>query len=97
MGSDVISEAELQKKGVKYKKNEEGTTFYVEKTALDKLKDYSFRALGTPFTVVIDAVIMKVTGFAFGGSQLETWPSEHPAEEKKSQDRTENDVNAKSK
>lgn len=58
MSSDVVSEEELQKKGIKYTKTEQENSYLVEKGEQDKLKDYTYRAFGTPVAVVIDAAIV---------------------------------------
>jgi len=65
ISSADISEAELQKRGVKYIKDEQAAVFYVEKTDFEKFSDYTFRALGTPLTVVIDTAIVVLVAYAF--------------------------------
>lgn len=52
---DDISEDELKEKELHYYKDHAYHVYYVEKTGLEKLRDYSLRVVGTPFTVVIDA------------------------------------------
>jgi len=52
---DDITEDELKEKELRYYKDYIYHVYYVEKSGLEKLKDYSLRILGTPFTVVIDA------------------------------------------
>ena len=51
-----ISEEELKDKGLKFYRDNCKDIFYVEKDANRKLKDYSYRVIGTPITVVVDVV-----------------------------------------
>jgi len=63
MSADVITEKELVRKGVKYIKNEQASVFYVEKSDFDKLADYTYRTIGTPITVVVDAAIVVLVAY----------------------------------
>ncbi len=75
ISSNDISEEELQKRGAKYIKNDEAAVFYVEKSDFEKFKDYTYRTLGTPVTVVIDAAIVVLVAYAIlrsGGWDMTT-------------------------
>ncbi len=50
-----VSEEELKAQGLHYRADYFQEVYYVEKSAVDRLKDYSLRAFGTPVTVVWDA------------------------------------------
>ena len=72
--SDITAE-ELKEKGIEYIRYYNGGDFYVKKSALLKLKDYTLRLFITPFTVVIDATVstVAVIGLAvFQGKAEET-------------------------
>ena len=62
-----ITEEELIENEVKYIKDNTHQAFYVEKNSFDKLKDYTYRLLGTPFTLAIDAVTVVVVAVAITG------------------------------
>lgn len=51
------SEADLQRRGVRYEVYESqiGRGYLLDKTCWQKMKDYHLRALGTPVTLVVDA------------------------------------------
>ena len=49
-----VSESELQKSGVDYRKDDEHGVYYVEKSSLRRLGDYTIRACATPVTVCLD-------------------------------------------
>lgn len=51
---DEVSESELQESGVSYRKDDEHGLYYVEKSSLRRLGDYSMRACATPVTVCLD-------------------------------------------
>lgn len=55
-----ISEATLKEKGIRYERYDEGGYFLVEKTSVQKLKDYGVRLLATPVTVALDAATAAV-------------------------------------
>jgi len=55
-----ITEDKLIENGVKYIKDNKRKAFYVEKNSFDKLKDYTYRALGTPFTLVLDTISIAI-------------------------------------
>lgn len=62
-----VSESELQAPGVSYHKDDQQGVYYVEKTNLRRLGDYTIRALAAPATVVIDAgTVIVVVGAAAG-------------------------------
>lgn len=50
------NEAKLKASGLTYRVDKEWNLFYVEKTRLQKSRDYAIRTIGTPITVVMDAV-----------------------------------------
>ena len=58
ISADSVTEQALKSRGVKYQAytGELGKGFLVEKSACAKMRDYQLRALGTPVTVVVDAV-----------------------------------------
>jgi len=62
-----ITEEELIENGVKYIKDNERKAFYVEKNSFAKLKDYTYRVLGTPVTLVIDTITIVVVAAAVAG------------------------------
>lgn len=60
-----MNEAELKAKGLSYHVDPKWNLIYVEKTNLQKTKDYAIRILGTPVTVVVDAAMtIAVVGAA---------------------------------
>jgi hypothetical protein len=50
-----VSESELQESGLKYRKDDRQGLYYVEKSGLRRLGDYTIRFFATPVTVVLDA------------------------------------------
>ena len=58
----TTTEEDLQERGVDYQVYESpfGKTYLIEKTAYEKMKNYSLRTLGTPFTLAADATICVV-------------------------------------
>ena len=50
-----ISERVLQDKHLKYYKDDKAHVYYVEKSSLRKLGDYSIRMFAVPVTVILDA------------------------------------------
>lgn len=60
---DDISEDELKEKELRYYKDPDHNAYYVEKTGIEKLRDYSLRLLATPFTVVMDAASIVIFVF----------------------------------
>jgi hypothetical protein len=50
-----VSESELQKSGLTYRKDDRHGVYYVEKSGLRRLGDYTIRFFATPVTVVLDA------------------------------------------
>lgn len=67
VSASEISEEELKQKGIKYLKGYDND-FYIEKSTLLKLKDYSLRLFITPATVLVDATVGVV--FAVGVAVL---------------------------
>jgi hypothetical protein len=65
-----ISEEELKSRGVSYKRYDEGNMFLVEKTTMQKFRDYTYRAVGTPVTVTLDAAsaVVVVVGLMVADS-----------------------------
>ena len=63
-----ISEEELKEKNIKFVKDDNEKVFYVEKNSFQKLKDYTYRALGTPITVVLDSVTIVVCAVGVAGA-----------------------------
>ena len=57
--ADITAE-ELKERGVEYIRYYNGGNFYVKKSALLKLKDYTLRLFITPITLVIDATVSTV-------------------------------------
>ena len=57
--SDQITEDELKNRGVEYQKikTDKNDGYVVGKDTLEKFTDYTYRTLGTPFTVVTDTAI----------------------------------------
>jgi len=62
--SKDITEQELIESGVSYYRDDRRGVYYAEKSTLAKLRDYTLRAIGTPFTVTLDAtgVAIMVVG-----------------------------------
>jgi hypothetical protein len=58
MDADKITEAELQRRGIRYEMYEAewGRGYLVEKSGWRRLHDYNLRLLGTPVTLTLDAV-----------------------------------------
>jgi len=69
VSQNKISESELQERKVSYRKDDERGLYYVEKTSLRRLGDYTLRALAAPVTVVLDAAMaIVVVGAASGAT-----------------------------
>ena len=58
--SSLVTEDELKKRGIKYYWNDWDKAYYMEKSDLNKLRDYSLRLFGTPISVAIDAATTLV-------------------------------------
>ena len=73
IGFDEITEKELIDRGVRYERHDVRDVFYVEKSSLQKLGDYTIRAIGTPFTIVLDATgtVLMIIGAGFYNSALQ--------------------------
>ena len=61
-----ITEQELKSKGGKYVKDDNKKVYYVNKSSFEKLKNYTYRAIGTPVTIVVDATSLLIVGFGIG-------------------------------
>ena len=61
-----ITEQELIESRVSYYRDDRRGVYYAEKSTLTKLRDYTLRAIGTPFTVTLDTagVAIVVVGLA---------------------------------
>ena len=73
-----VSEAELRERGVDYRKDDEHGLYYVEKSGLRRLGDYTIRFFATPATVVVDTataivVIGAVIGALGAPEYLDSW------------------------
>lgn len=68
-----MSEAELRERGVDYRKDDEHGVYYVEKTGLRRLGDYTIRFFLTPVAVVVDvAPAILVVGAVAGAFYLDS-------------------------
>ena len=68
-----LSEETLKAKGVEYRKCEDsvlGTGFVIEKTKVEKFRDYSVVVLGTPITLVVDGVTLVVQAILSDPGQI---------------------------
>ena len=67
-----VNEQELKAKGIVYYPDPKHGVVYVEKTAMQKNKDYVIRAFGTPVTVILDTagtvVVVGAIVWCFGHS-----------------------------
>ncbi len=63
---DEISEQELNAKGLDYEVSEKWNVYYVEKSILQKSRDYVYRSFATPVTVTVDVVTPVVVVGALG-------------------------------
>ena len=70
VSQEDTSEKEIQETGREYRRDDANKLYYIEKSTLLKLRDYTFRALLTPITVAIDAVVVVgavgIIGYALG-------------------------------
>lgn len=64
VSQDTISEAKLQKRGVRYLKDDRLGFYYVERSDLRRLANLTIRALATPATVMVDATVVVLTAAA---------------------------------
>ena len=60
-----VTEEELIEKNIKYFKDDESKSFYIEKSTFQKFRDYSVRTLATPVTVVLDTATIMVVAVGF--------------------------------
>ena len=61
-----ITEEELKNQKIKYYKDDRAKYYYVNKSSFDKLKNYAFRAIGTPVTIIVDATALLIIGIGIG-------------------------------
>lgn len=62
-----VSEAELRERGIDYRRDDTQGLYYVEKSNIRRLGDYSIRFFATPITVALDAVpAIVVIGTLYG-------------------------------
>ena len=73
---DEVTEQELQEKGLEYEVDQDRGMYFVEKSILQKTRDYVYRSFGTPVTVVIDVAtpVLVVGGITY----IITYHSAHP-------------------
>jgi hypothetical protein len=64
---DEITEAELKEMGLDYEVSEKWNVYYVEKSILQKTRDYVYRSFATPVTVTIDVLtpVVVVGGLGY--------------------------------
>jgi hypothetical protein len=67
-----ITEDELKAKNLIYIKDDERHSYFVEKNSFHKLKDYTYRTLGTPVTIILDTATILVFAVAFAIAVAET-------------------------
>jgi hypothetical protein len=54
VGFGEISEEEIKERNLDFIKDDCTSSYFVEKDSLQKFSDYTYRALGTPITIVLD-------------------------------------------
>ena len=64
-----ITEQELLDKEVEYIKSDATSSYYVPKSNMRKLSEYSIRLLATPVTVTVDAALIVISGVAMSLAQ----------------------------
>lgn len=64
IGYTEITEQELQAKKMDFIKDDENSSYYVPKSNMRKLSEYSIRLLATPVTVAVDTAIIVISGVA---------------------------------
>jgi len=60
-----ISEETLKARGIHYYKSEKMGCYFVEKSASQKLRDYTIRCFAAPVTITLDTATIGVVAFAF--------------------------------
>ena len=60
VSQEEVSESELQAAGLDYYRNDEKHVYFVEKDSLLKFRDYAFRIVATPFTIVVDVALLSL-------------------------------------
>ncbi len=60
-----ISEQELRDRNIDFIKDDAHSSYYVPKTNMQKLTEYSIRLFATPVTVAVDAAAIIIRGVAF--------------------------------
>lgn len=85
-----ISERVLQDKHLKYYKDDKAQVYYVEKSSLRKLGDYSIRMFAVPVTVIIDAapaiLVVGAIVMGKGSSYFPEFNQDQRNNEKRQQD-----------
>ncbi len=61
----TVNEEDLKSKGLKYVKDDLTQSYSVEKDSSQKFQDYTYRVLGTPLTVALDATFGLAFSFAY--------------------------------
>jgi hypothetical protein len=71
--SSDLSEDDLKSRGVKYSKSEDNQMIYLEKGSKEKFMDYTYRVLGTPVTVALDAgsIAFILIGYMIGQNEVD--------------------------
>ncbi len=59
-----ITEQELRDKEMDFIKDEANSSYYVPKSNMRKLSEYSIRLFATPVTVVVDTALIVISGIA---------------------------------
>lgn len=75
---DEITEAELKEKGLDYEISEKWNVYYVEKSLLQKTKDYAYRSFATPVTITVDvgSTVLVVGGLTYAWLYAPIGPEE---------------------
>ena len=91
-----VSKRVLQDKHLKYYKDDKAQVYYVEKSSLRKLGDYSIRMFAVPVTVIIDAAPAIIVVGAIVGGILSKTPSGSPNfgswEDQESKEKQQNQI-----
>ncbi len=64
IGYTEITEQELREKKMDFIKDDANSSFYVPKSNMRKLSEYSIRLFATPITVAVDAALIVISGVA---------------------------------
>jgi hypothetical protein len=60
-----VTEQELRDKKMDFIQDDVNSSYYVPKSNMRKLSEYSVRLLATPVTVAVDAALIVISGVAF--------------------------------